>query len=231
MLARDAKPNAAHLALARLEQEHGGERRPSWWWSRRTSTLLHEAAGTKSLIHMHGQHDQALCNHCQARHPWGQDAPDLAVDTACAVLRQGRRPAPRRGLVRRDALPHGANLRRALARADLFLSIGTSGNVYPASRLRRRGAQQRRAHGGAEPGAVGRRLALPRGAPRPGEQRSCRPTSTRFSRALPRSPRAGRRAALPPRPAGDRPPPPRTETNRSRRRQHEAEQAPSGVTR
>ena len=45
---------------------------------------LHEAAGTRNLIHMHGQHRQALCNHCRARHPWGPIA-DLALDLACAA--------------------------------------------------------------------------------------------------------------------------------------------------
>ena len=81
---------------------------------------------------MHGQHRQALCNHCQARHPWGPDSPDLARRSRLRRLRQGRRPAPRRRLVRRDALPHGA-ISAELAEADLFISIGTSGNVYPAA--------------------------------------------------------------------------------------------------
>ena len=47
-------------------------------------------------------------------------------------MRQGRRDAARCRLVRRDALQHGRD-RRALAACDLFVSIGTSGTVYPAA--------------------------------------------------------------------------------------------------
>ena len=106
---RDARPNAAHLALARLETEHAANTGGQVLLVTQNIDLLHEAAGSRSLIHMHGQGNQSLCNHCQARHPWGQE--DLRLDQRVPVLRQGRRPAPGRGVVRRDALPHGAHLR------------------------------------------------------------------------------------------------------------------------
>ncbi len=92
--------------------------------------LLHEAAGTKNLIHMHGQGNQSLCNHCQARHPWGQE--DLTVDQACRGC--GKAGGLRPDVVWFGEMPyHMDRIYEELGRADLFLSIGTSGNVYPAS--------------------------------------------------------------------------------------------------
>jgi NAD-dependent deacetylase len=126
---RHAKPNAAHLALARLETEHaktGG----SVLVVTQNIDLLHEAAGSKSLIHMHGQGNQSLCNHCQTRHPWGEE--DLRLDQPCAACGQagGLRP----DVVWFGEMPYQMErIHAALAETDLFLSIGTSGNVYPAS--------------------------------------------------------------------------------------------------
>jgi NAD-dependent deacetylase len=131
MLARDAKPNAAHVALARLEEEHGANGGVVVVVTQNVDTL-HEAAGSKNLIHMHGLHAQALCNHCQARHPWGLDAPDLSVDTACAAC--GKASGLRPDVVWFGEMPyHMEQIYRELSRADLFVSIGTSGNVYPAA--------------------------------------------------------------------------------------------------
>jgi NAD-dependent deacetylase len=126
---RDAKPNAAHLALARLEAEHGGNGGAVLVVTQNID-LLHEAAGTRGLIHMHGQADQSLCNHCQARHPWGEE--DLAVDLACAAC--GKAGGLRPDVVWFGEMPyHMDRIFEELGRADLFVSIGTSGNVYPAS--------------------------------------------------------------------------------------------------
>ena len=84
-----------------------------------------------NLIHMHGEHRQALCNHCQARHPWGR-ASDLAVDLACAAC--GRAGGLRPDVVWFGEMPyHMDRIYAELAEADLFISIGTSGNVYPAA--------------------------------------------------------------------------------------------------
>lgn len=127
-----AKPNAAHLALARLEQEHAARHGGQVVVVTQNVDALHEAAGTKNLIHMHGQHRQALCNHCQARRPWGLDAPDLAVDLTCASC--GRSGGMRPDVVWFGEMPyHMDRIGEELAGADLFISIGTSGNVYPAA--------------------------------------------------------------------------------------------------
>jgi NAD-dependent deacetylase len=124
-----ARPNAAHLALARLEAEHGANGGLVLVVTQNID-LLHEAAGTRSLIHMHGQGSVSLCNHCQARHPWGQE--DLTVDLECPAC--GKAGGLRPDVVWFGEMPyHMDRIYAELGRADLFLSIGTSGNVYPAS--------------------------------------------------------------------------------------------------
>jgi NAD-dependent deacetylase len=124
----NAKPNAGHAALAKLEREHAG----TVLLVTQNVDSLHEAAGSRNLIHMHGQHRQALCNHCKARHPWGPDAPDLAIDLKCAGC--GKAGGLRPDVVWFGEMPyHMDRIYAALAQADLFISIGTSGNVYPAA--------------------------------------------------------------------------------------------------
>jgi NAD-dependent deacetylase len=125
-----AKPNAAHLALASLEAEHVARNAGVVVVVTQNIDLLHEAAGTRNLIHMHGQGDLALCNHCQARHPWGPE--DLTVDLECNAC--GKAGGLRPDVVWFGEMPyHMERVYEELAAADLFLSIGTSGNVYPAS--------------------------------------------------------------------------------------------------
>ncbi len=131
----DVKPNAAHLALARLEREHPG-----------TVTIvtqnidpLHEAAGSRNLIHMHGELLKALCTKCGARHAWKQD---IGIETLCPCC--GRPGGMRPDVVWFGEMPyHMEEIAEALAKANLFLSIGTSGNVYPAAGF----VAEARAHG------------------------------------------------------------------------------------
>jgi NAD-dependent deacetylase len=123
--ARGVRPNAAHAALARLEADFPGE------VTTVTQNIdpLHEMAGTRNLIHMHGEIMKALCAHCGAREPW-QD--DLAVDLVCQGCRRsgGMRP----DVVWFGEMPYRMDeIYAALTVCDLFLSIGTSGNVYPAA--------------------------------------------------------------------------------------------------
>jgi len=122
---RDAKPNAAHLALARLEREHPGE----VTIITQNIDALHEAAGTRRLIHMHGELLKALCTRCEARHPWHDD---LSVDTPCPSC--GKAGGLRPDVVWFGEMPyHMDEIYDVLAKADLFASIGTSGTVYPAA--------------------------------------------------------------------------------------------------
>jgi NAD-dependent deacetylase len=127
-LSRKVKPNEAHFALARLEREHPG----SVLVVTQNVDALHEAAGSRNLIHMHGEHAKALCMHCRTRHAWGPEQPDLAVDLACAAC--GKAGGLRPDVVWFGEMPyHMERIGAALAEANLFISIGTSGNVYPAA--------------------------------------------------------------------------------------------------
>jgi NAD-dependent deacetylase len=123
---RGVQPNAAHAALARLEAEYPGE----VLIVTQNVDLLHEAAGSRKLIHMHGQMGQMLCNNCGQRAAWGEEA--LRIDMACGHCDTagGLRP----DVVWFGEMPyHMGRIYEALGEADLFLSVGTSGTVYPAA--------------------------------------------------------------------------------------------------
>jgi len=123
--AAGVKPNAAHLALARLEQEHPGE----VLTVTQNIDPLHEMAGTKRLIHMHGEILKALCNHCGAREAWEDD---LTPGTLCRAC--GKAGGMRPDVVWFGEMPYRMDeIYDALANCDLFISIGTSGSVYPAA--------------------------------------------------------------------------------------------------
>jgi NAD-dependent deacetylase len=123
--ARGIKPNAAHEALARLEAEHAG----SVLTVTQNIDPLHEWAGTQNLIHMHGEILKAQCAHCRTTTPWEDD---LTVDLACGSC--GRAGGMRPDVVWFGEMPHRMEeIYAALAKCDLFVSIGTSGNVYPAA--------------------------------------------------------------------------------------------------
>lgn len=122
---KKAKPNTAHVALARLEQNCGA----SMLTVTQNIDGLHEAAGTRHLIHMHGELGRALCARCSTSMPWSED---LSLATACPVCRKA-------GFMRPDVVWFGEMPRdmeriyEALQRCDLFVAIGTSGTVYPAA--------------------------------------------------------------------------------------------------
>jgi NAD-dependent deacetylase len=127
-----AKPNAAHFALARLESEYSARHGGQVLVVTQNVDPLHEMAGTRNLIHMHGEYCKTLCNHCQARHPWEMDAPALEAGAKCAAC--GKAGGVRPDIVWFGEMPYQMDrIYEELAEADLFLSIGTSGNVYPAA--------------------------------------------------------------------------------------------------
>lgn len=119
------KANAAHEALARLEKEHPGE----VLTVTQNIDPLHEMAGTRRLIHMHGEILKALCAHCGAKEPWEED---LTTDRVCQLCNKsgGMRP----DVVWFGEMPYRMEeIYEALGACDLFMSIGTSGTVYPAA--------------------------------------------------------------------------------------------------
>ncbi|TCK99320.1 NAD-dependent deacetylase [Shimia isoporae] len=122
--AAEAEPNAAHEALARLEADYTGE----ILIVTQNVDSLHEAAGSKNVLHMHGALNSALCNACHHRWP----APALmASDDLCPRCNAA---ATRPDVVWFGEIPYGMDvIGEALSKADLFVSIGTSGEVYPAA--------------------------------------------------------------------------------------------------
>ena len=118
------EPNAAHRALARLDAEWPGE----LLIVTQNVDDLHERAGAKRMLHMHGELLSALCADCGGRTAWSGDMPPGEICPACGA------PALRPDIVFFGEMPyHMDRIERALTRADLFVSIGTSGAVYPAA--------------------------------------------------------------------------------------------------
>ncbi len=124
----NASPNAAHHALARLEQAlaaRGGH------LTLVTQNIddLHERAGSRRVIHMHGELLKARCQRCDGVRLWPEDLAPSDVCTDCG-LAGGLRPH----VVWFGEMPLCMDLiDRALRKADLFVAIGTSGAVYPAA--------------------------------------------------------------------------------------------------
>lgn len=120
----EAQPNAAHYSLARLESEFPGD----VLIVTQNVDDLHEQAGSQGVIHMHGRLSRALCGAC--RQTW--DAPlMMSTDDACP---QCQTRATRPDIVWFGEMPyHMEDIYKALGSADLFVSIGTSGQVYPAA--------------------------------------------------------------------------------------------------
>ena len=124
------QPNAAHLALGRLDREWDGE------LTIVTQNVddLHERGGAKRLIHMHGTHLTAWCLACGERPKWIAPLIDRPACPSCGTS----------GTLRPDIVWFGEmpyrmeEINAALSRADLFISIGTSGAVYPAGGYVRR---------------------------------------------------------------------------------------------
>jgi len=120
------EPNAAHFALARLEAEYPGH----VLTVTQNIDPLHEAAGTKNLIHMHGEITKALCTACGGRHLIGDE--DLTVSSVCPACAMPGTLRP--DIVWFGEMPYGMEeIYRALNACSLFISIGTSGTVYPAA--------------------------------------------------------------------------------------------------
>lgn len=118
-------PNPAHLALAEFEAAFAGD----FLLVTQNIDDLHERAGSRKLIHMHGELAKARCEGCGNIGEWRGD---LFTDTACPACAEsgGMRPH----VVWFGEMPFEMDrIYEALESCDLFVSIGTSGNVYPAA--------------------------------------------------------------------------------------------------
>ena len=138
LIGAEVAPNAAHEALARLERDWPGE----VLLVTQNIDDLHERAGSRNLIHMHGEILKARCEACGAVVPWAED---LAVSTPCPTC--GQAGAMRVHVVWFGEMPFEMErIYEALARCGLFLSIGTSGSVYPAAGFVQEARMTGRAH-------------------------------------------------------------------------------------
>jgi NAD-dependent deacetylase len=117
-------PNAAHHALGRLEAEWEGE----LLIVTQNVDDLHERGGANRVLHMHGTHLRAWCTSCDVRSRWTEP---LIERPSCPVCRaRSLRP----DVVWFGEMPYRMDeIFAALRTADLFVSIGTSGAVYPAA--------------------------------------------------------------------------------------------------
>jgi NAD-dependent deacetylase len=123
-----ARPNAAHLALARLETglaARGG----SLFLCTQNIDDLHEQGGSRAVHHMHGELLKARCAGCGAVAPCREE---LSTADRCAAC--GRAGTMRPDVVWFGEMPYGLDaIEAALADAELFVAVGTSGAVYPAA--------------------------------------------------------------------------------------------------
>jgi len=121
----DVEPNAAHRALARLDAEWSGD----LLLVTQNVDDLHERAGSKRLLHMHGELKTGWCLACGERFGWDGDMGEGARCPTCGTIGQVRPD-----IVWFGEMPYAMDrIEDALRRCDLFVSIGTSGAVYPAA--------------------------------------------------------------------------------------------------
>ncbi|WP_334078604.1 Sir2 family NAD+-dependent deacetylase [Microbulbifer sp. M83] len=125
LLSPAVAPNPAHQALAELEQACTG----NFLLVTQNIDDLHERAGSRALVHMHGELLKMRCSASGRLFPLRSD---LTVDMPCACCH-------RTGTLRPHVVWFGEmplqmdRIYDALSRCDLFISVGTSGNVYPAA--------------------------------------------------------------------------------------------------
>ena len=118
------EPNPAHRALARLEAEFTGE----LLLVTQNVDDLHERGGSRRVLHMYGELRSALCTACEMRSRWDTPMIDRPPCPVCAA------PMLRPDVVWFGEMPYEmGRIYHALETCDLFVSIGTSGAVYPAA--------------------------------------------------------------------------------------------------
>lgn len=129
-----ASPNPAHMALGQLDREFADE----LLIVTQNIDDLHERGGASRVLHMHGEALSAWCRACDTRHRWSGTLRDGPPCPSCGEV------AMRPDIVWFGEMPYRMDaIFDALSRADLFVSIGTSGAVYPAAGF----VQQAAAHG------------------------------------------------------------------------------------
>ncbi len=125
LLSDEVEPNAAHFALAELENKFDGE----LLLVTQNVDDLHERAGSRNVLHMHGELLSARC--CRSGKAF-RVTEDVDGTSRCQCCEPSSHIRP--NIVWFGEMPfYMDEIYRALSQADLFISIGTSGDVYPAA--------------------------------------------------------------------------------------------------
>ncbi len=121
----EAKPNLAHLCLTKLQTNYNG----NVDIVTQNVDTLHEKAGSKNVYHMHGKIDEAICLNCG--HILKSDD-DVDTSTICPHCTMAGFMKP--NIVFFGEMPlYMPEIEKKLRECDLFISVGTSGVVYPAA--------------------------------------------------------------------------------------------------
>lgn len=136
--AAQVAPNAAHDALARLEARYGG---PVTIVTQNIDPL-HEMAGSKNVIHMHGREGEVRCMKCGAAFPSDADLSPESVCPKCGAVGELRPNIVWFG----EQPMHLDEIYAALESCNLFMAVGTSGQVYPAAGFVLQVRRRARAH-------------------------------------------------------------------------------------
>lgn len=137
LLSDRIRPNPAHIALADFEQQFPGE----FLLVTQNVDNLHERAGSRNVLHMHGELLRMRCSNSGEVHEVREDI-DTGTPCPCCGVPGSLRPH----VVWFGEMPlHMSRIMEALERCQLFIAIGTSGNVYPAAGFHQT-ARARKAH-------------------------------------------------------------------------------------
>lgn len=118
-------PNPAHLALKKLEDHY----KSHFLLVTQNVDNLHDRTGHRNLLHMHGELQKVRCQKNESIYPWTEDLIDSTECPDC------KKP----GLLRPHIVWFGEmpfymdQIYDALSICDIFISVGTSGHVYPAA--------------------------------------------------------------------------------------------------
>lgn len=124
----NVKPNAAHIALAKLEHEVGVLGGSVTIITQNVDDL-HERGGSVNILHMHGELSKSICTNCGAIRECSEP---MSIETVCSDCSQSGSSRPY--VVWFGETPRFMDeAMDAILSADLFVSIGTSGSVYPAA--------------------------------------------------------------------------------------------------
>ncbi len=125
LLDNQVQPNPAHQALAKLEREFDGR----LLLVTQNIDNLHELGGSKNVLHMHGE---VLKMRCKVTSKVFDCYHDIEVADLCDCCGQPNYLRPH--IVWFGEMPlYMDEISSAISKCDLFISIGTSGNVYPAA--------------------------------------------------------------------------------------------------